>query len=766
MAEPLVISFAADTSRAQSAMASLASQIVGNMTSIGVAMSGGAANANTFSGSLSGLASNIQRAASAVGQDVRNISTATATAATADKATLEGVVRAFTGAAAASTTAGTAVRSSLTATTSTITGVAAQIPSLNTLLAVFLGFEAAKLVFDSVAASIEAARKHIQEYVQIGKDAEKVGVGTDFFQRATLGADKFGLKVEQVVAALQHARDASEIKIGEGKDGTNTSAIDGRLTQNVKAGNLSAGDKAAFDNANGQEAKIRVMLDLIEKLRVSSRDVAAFDLAGKFFGPDFERQLRSGVDLTDQLRDTLNSTSTTVAGVRIVGADEVERANQLDAKAKDIADTFANALAPIQRDISNAVLDTYSAFLSVEAVIARVVQIAVNLYSTISGVVGQVRDLVGSIPGIGKIITAGNPLTFLQELGRATGAIDPEVQGPPAPLAVKVRPKGPDRSAVLPSLHTPKGRGGREESESLDAIETLINQLEKARDTAKAELDNVGKTNVEREKAIALAKAEAAAREEVKKGNRTDPALDDDERARVLAAAEAMQKYKDATDDAQQALRQSAEAAKFFAQSASDGLADAIINGKSFGSVLTDITKQLERSVLTGLLTGTGPLAGLLGTAPAASLGSNATGGLLGNLFGGLTKSGGGSAGSPLPGAQGPSLPSGGVLDIFGSLFRANGGPVSAGQPVTVGEMGRELFVPNADGKVMPIMGAAAGAGSQSIDQSRSYNIDARGAQMGVADQITARLAAYDQGLNRSLAARTAVANRRYSTGR
>ncbi|MGX9981127.1 hypothetical protein [Methylobacterium fujisawaense] len=764
MAEPLVISFAADTSRAQSAMATLAGQIVGNMTSIGVAMSGGAANSNGFGAALQGLANNAQRAASAVGRDVRNISTATANAATADRATLEGVVRAFTGAAAASETAGAGVRASLTATTSTIAGVAAQIPSLQTLLAAFLGFQAAKLVFDSVAASIEAARKHIQEYVQIGKDAERVGVGTDFFQRATLGADKFGLKVEQVVAALQHAREASEIRIGEGKDGSNTSAIDGRLTQNVRAGNLTAADKATFDSAGSQEARIRAILDLIDKLRSSQRDVAAFDLAGKFFGADFERQLRSGVDLTNQLRDTLDSTSTTVAGVRIVGADEVERANQLDAKAKDIADTFANALAPIQRDISNAVLDTYQAFLSVEAVIARVVQIAANLYTTISGVVGKVRDLVGSIPGIGKIITAGNPLTFLQEVGKATGVIDPDVQGPPAPLTVKVRPKGPDRSAVLPSLHTPRGRE-RSGSESLDAVETLINQLEKARDTAKAELDNVGKTNVEREKAVALAKAEAAAREEVKKGNRTDPALDDDERSRVLAAAEAMQKYKDATENAQQALRQTADAARYFAETASNGLADAIINGKSFGSVLSDITKQLERSVLTGLLTGTGPLAGLLGTAPLASAGSNTTGGLLGSVFGNALR-GDGSAGSPLPGAQGPSLPSGGILDGIASLFRANGGPVSAGQPVTVGEMGRELFVPNADGKVIPIAAGGAGGGPQSIDQSRSYNIDARGAQMGVAEQITARLAAYDQGLNRSLAARTAVANRRYSTGR
>ncbi|MGU3661115.1 hypothetical protein [Methylobacterium fujisawaense] len=753
-------------------MATLASQIVGNMTSIGVAMSGGASNSNGFGTALQGLANNAQRAAAAVGRDVRNISTATANAATADRATLEGVVRAFTGAAAASETASAGVRASLTATTSTIAGVAAQIPSLQTLLGAFLAFEAAKLVFSGIATSIDEARKHIEDYVKIGKDADRAGVSPEYFQRVTLGAEKYGLTVQQATEALNRFRDASETKIGEGKDGRTTSAVSDRLQQNVLAKNITGADKQAYENADGAEAKFKALLDIIQKLRDAGKDAAAFDLAGKFISPDFERQLRNGADAVNKLKAAIDTKSTTVAGIRIVGDDEVERANQLDAKAKSIADTFASALAPIAKDVSNTVLDTYEAFLSVESAIARVVTIAVDLYTKISNIVGAVREFVGSVPVIGKLLTAGNPITFLKEyidLGKkglqAVGAIDGDVQGPEQPLTLKVKPRRrEDNSNNLPSLHTPRGRE-RSGSESLDAVETLINQLEKARDTAKAELDNVGKTNVEREKAVALAKAEAAAREEVKKGNRKDPALDDDERSRVLAAAEAMQKYKDATDNAQQALRQTAEAARYFADQASNGLADAIINGKSFGSVLSDITKQLERSVLTGLLTGTGPLAGLLGTAPLASAGSNATGGLLGSVFGNALR-GGGSAGSPLPGAQGPSLPSGGILDLFGGLFRANGGPVSAGQPVTVGEMGRELFVPNADGKVIPIAAGGIGGGAQSIDNSRAYNIDARGAQVGVAEQITASLAAYDRNLNRTLSARTAVANRRFGAGR
>ncbi|MBL7589974.1 hypothetical protein INQ07_24770, partial [Escherichia coli] len=52
-----------------------------------------------------------------------------------------------------------------------------------------------------------------------------------------------------------------------------------------------------------------------------------------------------------------------------------------------------------------------------------------------------------------------------------------------------------------------------------------------------------------------------------------------------------------------------------------------------------------------------------------------------------------------------------------------------------------------------------------SIDNSRAYNIDARGAQQGVAEQIAATMAVYDRNLNRTLAARTATSTRRYGRG-
>lgn len=706
MTDPLVIQFGADTSRAQSAMASLAASIAGNMASAGVALSGLAANSNSTGSALGALQQNIQRAAGAIGTDVRNIATATANAATAEKATLEGVVRSFTAAAAGSQTAQATVQAGVTGTSTAITTLAAQIPSLRTLLGAFIAFEAAKLVFASVSASIDAAREHIEDFVKVGKDAERAGVNPEFYQRVTLGAKQYGLTVDQAVQALNRFRDASDVKIGEGKDGRNTSQVSDRLQQNVLAGNLTAADRQTVEGANGTEAKLRALLDLIQKLKDEGRDAAAFDLAGKFVSPEFERQLRNGEDAVKKLKAAMDTTTASVAGIRIIGEDEVERANQLDAKAKDIANTLSSALAPIQRDISNSVLDTYDAFLSVEAVIARVVQIAVNLYTQITGVVGAAKDLVNQIPVIGKVLTAGNPITLLREAGKAIGVIGPDAPADASATLPEIS-KRADRSRALPSLTTHAARGGSGGSERLDAVETLINQLEKARDTAKAELDNVEKTNVEREKAVAIAKAEAAAREEVKKGNRESAALSDDERKRVLAGAEAWQTYKDRTMDAQQAIRQAAEASRYFGEAASNAFADAILEGKSFSDILNNLSKQVFRAGLQAAFTGQGPLAGLLGTAPKASSGDTV----------------------------------GGIAGLFTGLFRANGGPVEAGQAYTVGERGREMFIPNSNGQIVPIAKGAVGGSGPSVRMGDTI-IDARGADAGVEQRLRSLVAA------------------------
>jgi hypothetical protein len=75
-------------------------------------------------------------------------------------------------------------------------------------------------------------------------------------------------------------------------------------------------------------------------------------------------------------------------------------------------------------------------------------------------------------------------------------------------------------------------------------------------------------------------------------------------------------------------------------------------------------------------------------------------------------------------GAATKSAGSGGFLGAIGGFFsklgkRAAGGPVGAGMPYLVGELGPELFVPNVSGYVQPNGGGGV---------SMNVSIDARGA--------------------------------------
>ncbi|MGV2348214.1 MAG UNVERIFIED_CONTAM: hypothetical protein MIO30_31075, partial [Methylobacterium ajmalii] len=611
-------------------------------------------------------------------------------------------------------------------------------------------------------------------------------VTPEFFQRVTQGADRYGLTVDQATQALNRFRDASQIRLGEGEHSRNSSAISDRLEQNVRARNISAADRQSYEGADGTEAKFKALLDIIQKLQDAGKGAAAFDLAGKFIGPDFERKLRNGEDAVAKLKATIATTSTTVAGIRIVGDEEVARANELDAKAKEIANTFASILAPINKDISNSALDTYEAFLNVERTIARVVAVAAKLYAEVSRIAAKIAEMTPSqgelatslgAPAIGKYLgidgVGPKAKEVIDNFLRATGVKDaldaPEVYGPPAPdkpLTMRVRAPGTgkDGSNTLRSLVPRTGRGS-DGSESLDAVETLINQLEKARDTAKAELDNVGKTNAERERAVALAKAEAAAREDVKRGKRTDPNLDSDERSRILDAADKTTRYKDAQKDLEQQIRQTADAARYFGDIAANSLADAILEGRSFSDILNNLTKQLARGGLQALFTGQGPLAGLLGTAPTASSGDT-VGGLAGLLKAALPSGGGGALQGPtLSGATLDAASGGGGIGglfqaIFGA-FRANGGPVEAGRGYTVGERGRELFIPNQNGQIVPI--ARGGGGDMGGDiVIGGDTISITSAQGVTPQQMLAALAQRDQQFRRNINGIVADGRRRY----
>lgn len=155
------------------------------------------------------------------------------------------------------------------------------------------------------------------------------------------------------------------------------------------------------------------------------------------------------------------------------------------------------------------------------------------------------------------------------------------------------------------------------------------------------------------------------------------------------------------------------EQAKFFEGIQTDvknGILDGIIEGKNFAGVLGDIAKKFARAALEASLFGTGPFAS----------GNGGGGGVLSGLFGG-------------------------GKGILSSLFGGksfDGGGYTGGGARSGGIDGKGGFpaIMHPNETVIDHTRGGAGGPQSSSGVGAVFNIDARGAQAGVADQIAAAL--------------------------
>jgi len=160
---------------------------------------------------------------------------------------------------------------------------------------------------------------------------------------------------------------------------------------------------------------------------------------------------------------------------------------------------------------------------------------------------------------------------------------------------------------------------------------------------------------------------------------------------RLAAGSINLETYNSALEMARDRYTQVGEAAQFWdqqAQTLKDGILDAIVAGDDLSETFANLAKSIARAALEAALFGSGPFGGSVGGT-----------GLLSSAFSG----------------------------IFGGA-RAEGGPVSQGKAYLVGERGPEIFAPSSSGRVIPNDKISGG--------NVTISIDARGAQMGVAEQI------------------------------
>lgn len=220
------------------------------------------------------------------------------------------------------------------------------------------------------------------------------------------------------------------------------------------------------------------------------------------------------------------------------------------------------------------------------------------------------------------------------------------------------------REIAFPSSKTAKAH-----KEAQDAIKNYIESLRVAEETARADVENWKLGNVEREKAVALAKAEAIAKREGK-------TLTDAQRTAIMEAASATGRYKDKLEELRETQQRLNAAVREFQWAVTNALEDVILRGGKAKDVLASLAKELASS---GLRQGIGSIFG------GDAGGKSQSGGLLGSLVG--------AGASALGGLFG-----GGKSGLFSGPFKftipgmAEGGTLGAGKWAITGEAGPELI--------------------------------------------------------------------------
>ena len=541
--------------------------------------------------------------------------------------------------------------------------------------------------FAGLGKAIADASEQLDRFVELGARASNLNLDVESYQRFVdaLGGGK------EALASLEKGLSAVKEKFDEI---SKVRSLLGEVFSSGYTGDFVSQGLRQFDSAADDKGRLRAAVVALREIQDLGLSLAATKLSEQLFSPEVAARIAQGKTDVSEILARMDGAK----GVEIISAEDVRRAEELKDRIEKAKQAIADAVSASFSfaGAGEVVLKVWAGVLETVAKVAGVIktfstfQPANLVNQQITSLERQLQNSVGENPvrrrGMEEQLRKLQGQSMLQADANPAIPFGPDNYQSSLPVPKPPR-QPPDIGSIRAGFAKKAGGGGGGSSgEGLDQIERFISQLERARDVAQAELDNIGKSNVEREKAIELAKAAAAARAAGRD-------LTEEERTKILQLAEAQQVLKNRIMDVRQAQAGAAEAMRFFGDAAADALCSIIFDGGKAKDVLRNLAKSFGKSGLQSLFTGQGPLASILGLAPKASDGPNAVGGLAG---------------------------------LLGSFFKAGGGDVTAGRAYTVGELGRELFVPSQNGTVMPIgRGGAGAAGGMTV--SPTYHISVGG---------------------------------------
>lgn len=499
-----------------------------------------------------------------------------------------------------------------TALTTGLKGVAVALGTVAVGIGIIKGLEAATA----------AAAEQVERVAKIGDAARSAGISNSFYQVWAAQARFLRVENDDLTKSLERLKQAATVTLGEGKDARNESSLAARLRQQQESGNLSQSDVNRYLGASNTEQRLRVLLDLMQQLQSKGRDLAALDIGKQFLTPNIVEGIRNGTIELDRLKQRLDQVKN--ADVKIYDDADIENAREMQRRLEEAYRIIRSDLKPIYEDFASAGRDFYGATVSWVESLAGGVRLLAQAY----GIMKSIAAAAASTPGISVGNAASN--TPAGKAGARMGAIiggkdvPAEPQSPAAGLAERLGATSPEAVKALqdlakrmsptatandqaksramtdgmfadksaPIVTAPKtggGAGAGADTDRTTAVERYVATLERARDVARAEAETAGLGNVAREKAVALARAQAAAQQDVKEGLRDSATLTDAERAQIEGAAAATAKWKEEAEQTREAL----EFAKGLAGDALKGFLGDLRQGKSLTEALRNALNRM-----------------------------------------------------------------------------------------------------------------------------------------------------------------------------
>lgn len=521
---------------------------------------------------------------------------------------------------------------------------------------VYTAFKVAQYGLIAAAAgltvAILGANKALQQMEDIFKAADAAGVSATFFQVFARQADKLKIKVDDVAAALKHARRATRLQVDD--EGNRKLSEPVQLLRKIEEEVPSVGPLADIvNNSSDARERVEAILKAIREIQQEAERIGNHDLrlwaerlAQVSFG-EKGKEIAEGIaagnlELTRLKDEAIRADNIFEEGI-VQRTKEVQR--ELEAANSRLADN----MIPLMERLGSLALDFKSGWASIVDGIARAVEQTRKLNSEAGKLrTGFLDQLFGKGTtaafdlGLGIIATpSGLAQQLIKDSQKGTTSAPTGLVSPNIPDDVRrkmaERLRWLDRTSGAQDkgdlLVSPAKTGGEKGADTATptAVDRYVQNAEKAIRLLEAEAAALGRTRQERQIALDLARAENAAKERGAPLNERELAQIKQLAARRAQLTEQIRRQK----EAEEAVKQ---ASHFLGRQALDALTDIIVEGQKAEDVLKRLAIAFANAALQASLFGTGPFAklGLFGGA-----GEGGLFGLLGKGFAGLFATGG-----------------------------------------------------------------------------------------------------------------------------